>query len=85
MGFVKDNKVSMIGRHAQRAIEEGRTVFVARINNPVGDGGGFSGPVSAVAEQIEAVEAQGWWLQNMSYCQDRSGRNVEGYYLFRRR
>jgi hypothetical protein len=35
------------------------------------------------AEIIEAVEASGWRLDQMSYTPDRRG-NPEGYYLFRR-
>lgn len=83
MGFLKDVKVSTISQHAQRALEEGRYVFLARINNPVGDVHFSSGPVSGVAEQIEAIERVGWALQQMSYVQGKG--HIEGFYLFRRR
>jgi len=83
MGWIKDAKADMIAKAANRARAEGRAVFLARINNPAADSQA-SGPMSGVAEQIEAVEAQGWVLQQMSYCQDKRG-NPEGYYLFRPR
>ncbi len=83
MGFLKDVKVNTITHHAQRALEEGRYVFLARINNPVGDVHFASGPVSGVAEQIEAIERVGWSLQQMSYVQGKG--HIEGFYLFRRR
>ncbi|MEU3457214.1 hypothetical protein ABZ671_26960 [Micromonospora sp. NPDC006766] len=83
MGWIKDAKANAIAQEAARAREEGRTVFVARINNPA-TGHVMSGSVAGVAEQIEAVEAQGWLLHQMSYCQDKRG-GVEGYYLFRPR
>jgi len=83
MGFLKDVKVNTITQHAERALAEGRFVFLARINVPVGDLTGFSGPVSGVAEQIEAVERTGWALQQMSYIQGKG--HIQGFYLFRRR
>lgn len=83
MGLIKDVRATNIGQDAARARAEGRYVFLCRIVNPVGDRVGFSGSVSGVAEQIEAVEGAGWALSQMSYVDDKRG--VAGYYLFRRR
>jgi hypothetical protein len=82
MGWIKDAKAEALSKEAVRAIEEGRTVFVARIN--VGaTHHGMSGSVPGFAEQIEAVEAVGWRMDQMSWAQDGKGR-PEGYFLFRR-
>ncbi|HEX5995974.1 MAG TPA: hypothetical protein VFY84_12600 [Jiangellales bacterium] len=83
MSWVKDAKAQSVAKEAQRAVSEGRYVFVCRINNPALSHQ-MSGSVSGVAEQIEAIEQAGWWLHHMSYAQDKKG-GVEGYYLFRRR
>ncbi|MDP9476257.1 MAG: hypothetical protein M3R38_11355 [Actinomycetota bacterium] len=65
MGIFKDVKVQTIGKEAARALSEGRSVFVARLE------GGFlsrnmSGSVSGVAEMIESIEAEGWRLEHLS-------------------
>lgn len=83
MGMFKDVKVATITQHAERALQEGRFIFLARINVPINDLAGFSGPVSGVAEQIEAVERAGWTLREMSYIQGKG--HIQGFYLFRRR
>lgn len=82
MGFIKDVKSNKIAGEAQRAIAEGRSVFLARINVGMTDAG-MSGSVTGAAEIIEAIETIGWRLDQMSYAQDNKGK-PEGYYLFRR-
>lgn len=84
MGFIKDNKTSVVHTQATRARAEGRTVFVARLNTPALDSG-FTGSLAGVAEMIEAVEAAGWRMENMSYSQDKHGKAAEGYFMFRLR
>jgi hypothetical protein len=82
MGWIKDAKAEAIAKEAARAIEEGRQVFVARVN--VGMTHHLmSGSVPGFAEQIEAVEDAGWRLDQMSFCQDAKDK-PEGYFLFRR-
>lgn len=81
MGFLKDVKSNKIAGEAQRAIQEGRSVFLARINVGMTDAG-MSGSVTGAAEIIEAIESTGWRLDQMSYAQDGKGK-PEGYYLFR--
>jgi hypothetical protein len=83
MGFIDRVKSGKIAGEALRAVEEGRSVFVARINVGMTDAG-MSGSVTGAAEIIEAVESVGWRLDRMSYTTDKKG-SPEGYYLFRRR
>lgn len=83
MGLINNLKADTLGKDAARAREQGRTVFVARINMPV-TGSGFSQSLSGAAEMIEAIEAQGWAYHDMSWTQDSKDR-PEGYFLFRRR
>lgn len=65
MGIIKSAKVNAIGEAAREAVSEGRKVFACRVNEGVWKSA-YSGPMSGVAEQIEAVEAEGWSLDNMA-------------------
>lgn len=82
MGFIKDAKVDTISTHAKRAAADGHTVFTPMLNTPW-SGSTASGPVSGWAEQIEAVEAEGWTLAHWTIGQDAKGR-PQAYPLFRR-
>lgn len=82
MGFINNLKADTLSKDAARARDEGRMTFMARINVPVINAG-FSTSVSGAAEMIEAIEAEGWAYQDMSWAQDAKGR-PEGYFLFRR-
>ena len=64
MGWMKDAKAELAAKHAKRAAEEGHKVLVFLINVPSSAVQGT--PVSGVAEQIEAVEDQGWALASLS-------------------
>jgi hypothetical protein len=64
MAFLKEARAKVAAQHAARAREEGRTVLVFLVNVPLGTAEGT--PVSGVAEQIEAVEAQGWYLASLN-------------------
>lgn len=59
MGFIKDAKVPVMPTEAQKAIDAGQRVFVCRINQGALQSN-WSGPLDAVAEQIEAIEGLGW-------------------------
>ncbi|WP_330342354.1 hypothetical protein [Streptomyces sp. NBC_00557] len=82
MGWIKDAKANMIKEHAQRAVTEGRTVFVCRVNQGVLQSN-FSGPLSGVAEQIEAVEELGWQLDQASFSHDHKD-HASAFLTFRR-
>lgn len=81
MAFLKQAKSDLASDHARRAAEEGHRVFMLRVNPGMFDTG-FSGPVNAFAEQIEAVEQTGWQLTQMSFTGD--DKKGTGYFLFRR-
>jgi hypothetical protein len=63
MPWLKEARAEVAAKHAKRAAEEGRRVLVFLINVPTGSAEGT--PVSGVAEQIEAVEDQGWQLASL--------------------
>lgn len=71
MGFVKDAKANAAANHAARARDEGRTVLLYRQDVGIASSG-FSGPVSGVAEVIEAIEGQGWALYQMAFDEKQS-------------
>lgn len=76
MAVFKQAKAELAGQHAARAAAEGRTVLVFKIDLPRTAVEGT--PISGVAEQIEAVEAQGWRLERLGSLGDH------GIALFRR-
>ena len=63
MGSWKDAKAEQTAKHATRARDEGRTIFVYSVNLPTAMREGE--PISGVAEQIEAIEAAGWRFYQM--------------------
>jgi hypothetical protein len=68
---------------AHRAIQEGRRVFLARVNVRATDSGS-TGTVVGAAEIIEAIESVGWQLEQMSYAGYGSAVGVtQGFFLFR--
>lgn len=60
MGIFKDAKSDSMASHAKRAAAEGRKVFVAQFRGAVSHSPKLSRPVADVAEMIEAVEEEGW-------------------------
>jgi hypothetical protein len=82
VGWIKGAKAESIGQHAARAVAEGRAVFACRVNEG-GWGGDWGGTLSGVAEQIEAVEGQGWHLDKASFLPGK-GEHVSAFLIFRR-
>ncbi len=77
MGIFKQAHASVHADSARRAVEEGRTVFLAEIGSSL-----KANEVSGVAEDIEA---QGWRLDQMSYVWSTALSNHPvGFFLFRR-
>lgn len=72
-------QAASVGAEAARAARRGRTVFAAMFNAPFT----ASGSVAGWAEQIEAVEAEGWMLSDFSAVLDDTGR-PRAYCVFRR-
>ncbi|MCW2919143.1 MAG: hypothetical protein JWN52_7211 [Actinomycetia bacterium] len=83
MGWIKDAKMDMVTKEAQRALQEGRAVFTPKLNTPATHGG-LSGSIPGWAEMIEAIEASGWVMAQWAVGNDKQGR-PEAYPLFRRR
>jgi hypothetical protein len=82
MGIFKETKRNMLAQEARRAIDEGRTVFVPRLNTPMTQHG-LSGSIAGWAEMIEEIEAAGWEMEFWNVSTDTKGR-PEAYPLFRR-
>lgn len=74
--MLKHGWAQVAAQDAQRAAEQDRRVFLLRVPKAFGDAG--HGSVSGAAEQVEAVEAQGWRLEQMAVDRET------GYFLFRR-
>ena len=83
MGFIKETKSNQLTKEAQRAIEEGRTIFAPRLNTPMSSSG-FTGSISGWAEMIEAIESCGWSLEHWAIAHDDRHR-PGAYPVFRRR
>lgn len=81
MGIISSAKTQAMANDAQKRRTGGHRVFFARINFPATHHA-MSGGIDDFADQIEAVEAQGWRLDQMSMGEDKKGR-PEGYFLFR--
>jgi hypothetical protein len=82
VGFIKDAKVQTMRNEAQKAIDEGRIVFACRINQGALQSN-WSGPLVAVAEQIEAIEELGWALDQSTFAHDNKG-HTSAFLIFRR-
>jgi hypothetical protein len=78
----KAAKAGAAAEHAARSFQEGHGLFVYRVKAKLLDIG-MSGPVPQFAEQIEAIEHQGWMLDRMTFVGDE--RTPAGFLLFRRR
>jgi hypothetical protein len=82
VGFIKDAKAKSLAEQAGRAVAEGRQVFACRVNEG-GWNDNWGGSLSGVAEQIEAVEATGWRLDQSTFLPGK-GQNVSAFLIFRR-
>jgi hypothetical protein len=71
----KARYADLADQHSRRAAEEGHGVFVWAAGQNVDLD---SHPVKGMAEQIEAIEKNGWRLEHMTFTPQH------GYLLFRR-
>jgi len=62
MGLMKDVKGHLVKTQAERAMKEGRQIFVCRFDPGMTAKHNASGSISGVAEMIESVEGAGWKL-----------------------
>jgi hypothetical protein len=67
VGLIKQAKAETAAQDARRARDEGRNVLVYSFNFSKFSKGGawISGLVPGAAERIEAIEAEGWRLENI--------------------
>ena len=76
MGIIKAARANPLVEGAARAIQEGRNTYMVRF----WDGWGTfkaTGPIAGASEAIDAIEAQGWLLQNIAYSwADKKDRGV---------
>lgn len=86
MGFINNAKGDVAGKSAAEARERGDLVFVfkaieANVKSMT------TGPMPGMAEQVQAIEAQGWVLANMAAGEGKAlgGERIALVMLFRRR
>lgn len=84
MGILK-SKADFTTQEASRAYAKGDHVLVFKFIEAA-SGSRYTGPMSDVAQQIEAVESAGWMLSNMSVGEGKalSGERIALVCLFRR-
>ena len=82
MGFIKQAKADSMAADAQRANEEGHTVFIAQFRGAVSHSPSLTRPIAGVAESIEAVEAVGWKVEHFTSVPYKDNMTV--VCLFRR-
>lgn len=71
MGWLASAKGNEAGRQAREARDGGKGVLVYKFIEASGNSR-LTGPMSGMAEQIEAIEAEGWALADMSAAQGKS-------------
>ncbi|MFI6862634.1 hypothetical protein ACIBKZ_22525 [Streptomyces sp. NPDC050421] len=86
MGFINNAKAETATRAAAEAYAAGRYVLTFKIIE-ANSTSRSTGIMTGVGEQIEAIEAQGWTLTNMTAAEGKalSGERTALVCLFRRR
>jgi hypothetical protein len=85
MGFMNNAKADSAAGDARKAIENGQTVLVYKFIE-ANTNSRNTGPMAGIADQIQAVESQGWAMYNMAVGEGKalSGERVAIVCLFRR-
>lgn len=73
MGLIKDTKIGIVVDDAKKARAAGQTVFVCLFKSGGLAGGAVSGELTHVSAMVQAVEQQGWRLEQASYS-DAGGK-----------
>jgi hypothetical protein len=81
MPIVKDTRAAILRIEAERALQQGRSIYAPMLNTTVTHE--LPGSVSGWAGMIEAIEDAGWQLCHWSVSLDFQGR-PQAYPLFRR-
>lgn len=84
MGFINNAKASTARDEARKARESGQRVLVYKFIE-ANKNSLATAPMSGIAEQIEAVEAEGWQLYNMAAGEGKAlgGERIAVICLFR--
>ena len=84
MGFINDAKANMASTEAKKARERGQSVLVYKFIE-ANTNSKSTAPMSGMADQIQAVEQQGWRLDHMAAAEGKalSGERVALVCLFR--
>ncbi|MGW4730552.1 hypothetical protein ACWEQC_15520 [Streptomyces shenzhenensis] len=84
MGFINNAKASMATDAAIRARENGQTVLVYKFIE-AHTASKSTAPMQGMAEQIQAIEAEGWYLDHMAATEGKAltGERVAIVCLFR--
>ncbi|MFF0136754.1 hypothetical protein ACFYRN_09935 [Streptomyces sp. NPDC005227] len=84
MGFINDTKASMAGNEARKARERGQGVLVYKFIE-ANKSSNSTAPMQGMSEQIEAIEQQGWRLDQMAAAEGKAltGERVALVCIFR--
>lgn len=84
MGIINDSKANMAGAEARKARERGQSVLVYKFIE-ANTHSKTTAPMTGMAEQIAAVEQQGWRLDQMAAAEGKAltGERVALVCLFR--
>ncbi|MEV6028328.1 hypothetical protein [Streptomyces sp. NPDC052036] len=85
MGFINDGKAAEAGKRARQARDNGDTVLVYKFIE-ANTNSRATAPMTGMADQIQAVEREGWMLANMAAAEGKAltGERVALVCLFRR-
>ncbi|MGW1617743.1 hypothetical protein [Streptomyces sp. NPDC002172] len=86
MGFINDAKANKATEEARKAYANGRTILAYKFIE-ANSSSKTTAPMSGIGEQIEAVEAEGWYLDKMAASESKTlgGERVHLACIFRRR
>lgn len=86
MGFINDAKAQEAGNRARQAYDNGDYVLVYKFIE-ANTNSKATAPMTGMANQIQAVESNGWMLANMAAAEGKAltGERVALICLFRRR
>lgn len=86
MGWMNDAKAKEAAKRAQEARTAGDAVLVYKFIEAVTNSKATA-PMTGIADQIQAVEAQGWALYNMAAAEGKAmtGERIAVICLFRPR
>ncbi|MFD3777338.1 hypothetical protein [Streptomyces sp. NPDC058612] len=86
MGFINNAKADVATKAAAEAYQAGRQVLTFKIIE-ANTTSRSTGVMTGIGDQIEAIEAQGWFLANMAAAEGKAlgGERTALVCLFRRR